>query len=209
MSTKHNTSATNIYRFWPPAIKAAMKRVRSRQKRRAPSTTMVDRATQTPTWPDDQQQLESQKDDHMETEQTNFQFMDLPLELRREVYRHYINNLPPLMYTSPQICHEVSDITDRVLIFQMFNGLCPSYIQKRESAELAAAKLASLHDKYQGKNIRFKIELQCPTTLFPKPYAVELVREMVEQVERLRDGKLLSVHVGLFGPKEVLRGVRT
>lgn len=168
----------------------------------------------------------------MTTEQTSFQFMDLPLELRRQVYRHYINSLPPLMYTSPQICHEVSDITDRVLIFQMFNGLCPSYIQKRESAELAAAKLASLHDKYQGMNIRFKIELQCPMTyvwpygpwkplmhaigakqmakvevymtkgplctecrLFPKPRAVELVREMVEQVERLRDGKLLRCEV--------------
>lgn len=193
---------------------------------------MVDKATQTPTWPDEQQQLDSQEDDHIETEQTSFQFMALPLELRREVYRHYINNLPSLMYTSPQICREVTSITDRVLIFQMYNGLCPSYNHKKESAELAAAKLLSLHDKYQGQNIRFEIELQCPTTyvwpygpwkplihaigaekmakvevymtrgplctecrLFPKPRAVELVREMVEQVERLRDGKLLRCEV--------------
>ncbi|KAG9548743.1 hypothetical protein KCU71_g15798, partial [Aureobasidium melanogenum] len=252
MSTQDRTLATNAHRFWPRAIKSALKRIRYRQRCRTPSTAVVDqatqtstwpstamstavvdKATQTPTWANDQQQFESQEESREETEQTGFQFMDLPLELRREVYRHYINNLPPLMYTSPQICREVADVTDRVVTFQFFNGLfCPGSL-KYDAAELAAVQLASLYDKFQGENIRLRIELQCPSVAFsmvyyylkalmdvvearelapvevymtkgevcsmcarhPHPDPVKFVRESVERVERLRDGRAVRYGV--------------
>lgn len=189
------------------------------------STTVVDQAARTLAWV-------NQDKGHEAIEHTSFQFMDLPLELRREVYRHYINDLPPLMFTSPQICREVYGVTDRTLTFQLFNGLfCPPSL-KQEAAEVAAAQLASFHDRFRGQNVRLRIELQCPRTdllldfyykplmdtigvikmppvevymtkgevcsmcaRHPQPDPEKFVRELVERVERLRDGRAVRYGV--------------
>lgn len=87
--------------------------------------------------------------------------MTLPLEIRRKIYRHYIDDLPPLMYSSPQIYQEVADVTNHALTFQFFNGACPSYSLERDLANVAAVQLTSLRDEFQRKNLRFRIELRC------------------------------------------------
>ncbi|CAD0099565.1 unnamed protein product [Aureobasidium mustum] len=163
MSTQRDTLMPNAPQLWLPALRAALKKIRHRRARRAPpSTTMVDQATQTKTWLDDQHQLESQDEDHKEAEETGLRFMDLPLELRREVYRHYINDLPPLMHSSLQICREVADVTDPVCTFRMFNGRCSPFNLKFIAADAVAAKLKFLCDKSQREKVRLRIELQCP-----------------------------------------------